>query len=135
MAELKDVKIVKGDVFIELQPVKLTKEEIAEHGDALAKANIDLEQVEKELANVKKQYAAKTTALESAVSSHSMFITTKKEWRDVECQWQFDFKNGAKDLVRLDTGEILESQIKVTDNDRQKMLPLGKKKDEGKEAK
>lgn len=120
--------IVKGDLFTTLQPVKLTPEEIVEHGDSLAKANIDIEQVEKELANVKKQYASKTAALEASISSHSMFITTKEEWRDVECQWQFDFKKGIKDLVRLDTGEIIESQIKVTDNDRQKMLPLGKKK-------
>ena len=122
--------IVKGDIFLDLQPVKLTPDEITEHGDSLAKANIDLEQVEKELANVKKQYASKTAALEASISSHSMFITTKKEWRDVECQWQFDFKKGTKEMLRLDTGELLESQIKVTDNDRQKMLPLSKKKKE-----
>lgn len=121
--------IVKGDLFKKMQPVKLTPEEIVEHGDALAKANIDIEQVEKELGKVKKQYASKTAGLEASISSHSMFITTKEEWRDVECQWQFNFKNGTKDLVRLDTGEIIESQIKVTDIDRQKMLPLSKKKE------
>ncbi len=127
--------IVKGDVFGKMQPVKLTLEEIVEHGDVLARAEIDLAQTEKDMANVKKQYASKIAEFEASIQSHSMFITTKEEWRDVECQWQFDFKKGTKDLVRLDTGEIIESQIKVTDNDRQKMLPLGKKpkaKDGGK---
>ncbi len=121
-------KIVKGDLFKKMQPVKLTLEEIIEHGDKLAKAEIDISQVEKDLANVKKQYAAKITELQASISSHSMFITTKEEWRDIECQWEFDFKKGTKNLVRTDTKEIIESQIKVTDNDRQKMLPLGKKK-------
>jgi hypothetical protein len=119
--------IIKGDVFTKMQPVKLTPEEIVEHGDALAKANIDIEQIEKDLANVKKQYASKIAAFEASISSHSMFITTKEEWRDVECQWRFNFNAGTKDLVRLDTGDIIESQIKVTDNDRQKMLKIAPK--------
>lgn len=119
--------MVKGDTFLKLQPVKLTPEEIVAHGDSLAKANIDIEQVEKELANVKKQYASQVAALEASIASHSMFITTKEEWRDTECQWRFDFDAGTKQLVRLDTHEILESEIKVTDNDRQKMLKIAPK--------
>lgn len=132
MVDLEDLKIVKGDIFEKMCAVRLTPEEITEHGDALAKANLDLSQMEKDLANVKKQYASKIAGFEASIASHSMFITTKEEWRDVECQWQFDFKNGTKNLIRLDTGEIIESQIKVTDNDRQKTLPLGKKKNENK---
>lgn len=123
-------KRTKGDVFTTTLPVKLTPEEIGEHGDKLAKANIDIEQVEKELANVKKQYGSKVAGFQASIASHSMFITTKEEWRDVECQWQFNFEDGIKSLTRLDTGEILEEQIKVTDNDRQRMLPLAKKKAE-----
>ncbi len=124
--------ILKGDQFIKMQPVKLTPEEITEHGDALAKSNIDLAQTELDVANVKKQYASKIAGFEASIQSHSMFITTKEEWRDVECQWLFNFSRGTKDLVRLDTGQIIESKIKVTDHDRQRMLPLPKTKKDNK---
>ncbi len=112
------MNILKGDLFTKTQPVKLTPEEIVEHGDALAKANIDHEQAEKDKANITKQFASKIAGLEASIASHSMFITTKEEWRDVDCQWRFDFKSGIKDLIRTDTGECIESQ-NVTDNDRQ----------------
>lgn len=122
--------ILKGDLFTKMQPVKLTPEEITEHSEALAKANIDVAQTEKDLANVKKQYASKIAGFEASIQSHSMFITTKEEWRDVECQWLFNFAMGTKNLFRLDTGQVIESKIKITDIDRQRMLPLPKTKKE-----
>ncbi len=115
--------VLKGDQFTKMQPVKLTPEEITDHSEALAKANIDVAQTETDLANVKKQYASKIAGFEALIQSHSMFITTKEEWRDVDCQWLFNFTRGTKELVRLDTGQIIESKIKVTDHDRQRMMP------------
>ena len=77
--------ILKGDQFIKMQPVKLTPQEITDHSEALAKANIDLAQTEKDKKDVTSQYASKISGFESKIASHSMFITTKEEWRDVEC--------------------------------------------------
>lgn len=119
--------MVKGNVFLKLQPVQLTEAEVLKHGEELANANSDLAQAERDKKSVVSEFTSKIAGYETAIERHTKFIQTKQEWRDIECQWRFDFDAGTKQLVRLDTHEVLESEIKVTDNDRQKMLKIAPK--------
>lgn len=50
-------------------------------------------------------------------------ITTRKEDRQVECDWEFDYPKGKAYLIRLDTGVTIDSRP-LTDDERQQRLDL-----------
>ena len=119
-----EMTAVKGDMFDKHLECDLTSKERAGYATDLARDTIDHRETKEKAKDVAKDFASSIQSLESSLSRNSRKVSTGKEMRDVECQWIFNFTEGTKHLVRLDTGEILNSMVKVTDNDRQKMLPL-----------
>lgn len=126
-------EIIKGDVFEKHLSCDLTEEELSKCSKELARDSIELRETEESKKEVVSDFAAKTKGLESGISRNSRKVSTGMEWRNVDCQWLFDFSAGYKRLIRTDTGEELEALVKVSDNDRQAMLPLAKEEEQAEE--
>jgi hypothetical protein len=101
--------------------VVLTNDEIRDKAKDLARAQIDIEEQEKRLKDVQADFKAKIATLEASISILSRAISNGYEYRDIECEWSFDWKKGEKKLSRLDTNEVLRTE-KVTQEDRQMKL-------------
>ncbi|MCK5236169.1 MAG: hypothetical protein KAR06_04205 [Deltaproteobacteria bacterium] len=98
--------------------VKLTEGEILDYSNTLAKTNMDLAATEdrKTTATAAFGHEIKRHKAEINILSHK--VATREEYRDVECEWEFDFVEGKKTLYRTDTGEQVES-APINDYDRQ----------------
>lgn len=98
-------------------PVKLTKEEILEKASELARATQEHERA----INVKKVTSAqlKNDVDDKAnnVKMVAEIVASGHEVRPVQCEWRFaQPKNGKKQLVRLDTGDVVETRDMVGDD-------------------
>jgi len=80
---------------------------------------------------VKKQAAAEakesSDRLESELRRLSYIVEREEEDRTVECFWRFDFMKNEKNLIREDTGEVVETKA-MTDEERQIALEIGDEK-------
>ncbi len=93
-------------------------EELSKTIESLAEAN-DLKKASAAY------HAEKIASLEKDVRQLSRKISTKKEDREVKCEWQYRWEEGMKDLVRLDTFQIIET-LPISDADHQTRLELEK---------
>ncbi|MCK5236445.1 MAG: hypothetical protein KAR06_05600 [Deltaproteobacteria bacterium] len=104
-------------------PVKLTQEEVLHYSKELAKETQDLEEIEKRKKDVMADFGSQILKHKSEVGVLSRKISTGEEYRDIECEWNFDWKDGRKRLYRTDTGELLQTD-KISDYERQQKLDL-----------
>lgn len=102
-------------------PVTLTPEEMAEKSKALARAQIDIEEQKLKLKDVNADFKAKIANLTSDIGVLSRAVSNGYEYRDVECEWHFNWKDGTKKLIRTDTEEKVRED-KITTEDRQQQL-------------
>ena len=126
-------KIEKSEIFRDNLKTKLTDGELKALSRELAEKFIDLEGLEKDKKGVVADYKARIEVIEAKLNSLSQKVSTQFEWRDVDCQWEYDFKSGTKSLLRLDLNVIVKV-AKVTDADRQRLLNVGGNKDDKKDA-
>jgi len=113
---------MKREVIMQTLPCILSREELEDRSRRLASAVQSQAELEKEKKAINDQLKARDTALESEITNMSGQITTGKEYRMVECEWEFDWKKGVKYLRRTDTYEELENK-KITENERQAKFP------------
>ena len=108
-------------------PVKLTTREVVERGQLAAQVIRQIDDVDR----VKKQAAAdakeSSDRLESELRRLSYIVEREEEDRTVECFWRFDFMKNEKNLIREDTGEVVETKA-MTDEERQIALEIGDEK-------
>jgi hypothetical protein len=114
-------KIEKSDIFRDNLKTKLTDPELKSLSKELAEKFITLEGLEKDKKGVVADYKARIEVIEAKLNSLSQKVSTTFEWREVDCQWEYDFKAGTKSMIRLDTKAIV-NVVKITDADRQKLL-------------
>lgn len=104
-------------------PVRLTEDELIARGDALARQHQvvrDEELVQKGEREAMKQRLAD---LESEQARLARIVRDKAEPRPVECRVVFDYAGNAVQVVREDTGEVIEARA-MTDRERQIGLPM-----------
>lgn len=109
---------MRKEVIVQTLPCVLTREELEDRSRRLAAAVQSQAELEKEKKAINDQLKARETAFDAEITNMSGQITSGKEYRQVECSWEFDWKAGVKTFTRTDTGEKLNTQ-RITEDERQ----------------
>jgi len=96
----------------------LTDKELIAKSRELAKANEDLADVEAKKKDVMADFTAQQKKHEANISVLSRIVSGGKEYRNVKCEWTFDYISGIKTLMRLDTHDIIKRE-EITQKERQ----------------
>lgn len=112
--------VQRSDVFTEDLPCKLSGEELAEEAQKLTDLLVEIESLEGKKKAVASDFKGKIDALKARVKELTG-VVTHGEVREVECQWDYDWENATKALIRLDTEEEVRV-VPVTEEDRQMVM-------------
>ena len=115
-------KVVKCHEYLK---VPLTDAELLELGQESAKGLSDINSFELQLQEVSKRLKYEIAQKEVVVAKCSELIRNKYDYRDVDCEWDFDYKKRMKNLTRLDTGEVIRN-AKLTADELQEELAFDK---------
>lgn len=96
----------------------LQDSEVAKIGNELADKVTELEQVREERAIVYKQYKEKVMGLQEIISEYADRVHNKSFAEDVECEVRPLPGSKRVEIIRLDTGEQVESRA-MTDEEKQ----------------
>ena len=114
--------------FTRTLDVALTEEEIAQRANELAEATTRATEIDSKIEHIKAEAKARLDEERGvALSVHRQMrkladeIVSRSEWTDVECERRVAGDNSSVEFVRLDTGEVLETEP-VTEADRQMEL-------------
>src|SRR5262245_35090842 len=102
-------------------PCLLTDEDLLDRGKQLANAEHDYGLVEAELKEAKADFKDQLDAIEERISELTTAIRDRVETRDVECSINNNFGTLQKEVIRSDTGEIVETYT-MTEAERQGSL-------------
>lgn len=114
---------VKKQTEMKNLSVALTKEELLEKSQELAKSQLDIKDAEARAKDVAADFKAVIAKLDATIGILSRAITNGYEYRDVECEWDFNYETGTKTLTRNDTLAIIKVEP-ISDYERQQNLPL-----------
>lgn len=109
--------------------VTLSKDEVSTYAKELARVTAKQAELEDEKKAVTSDFKGRIDRCTADCQTLAQRVTTGRELRDIDCEWQ-PSKDGKMILVRLDTGEIIDTR-KMTEEEQQQSLPLaggGKKK-------
>lgn len=109
-------------------PVPLTDNEKIFYGQRLARLHqeyIDIEHKKKTEAD---RFKDELESVDGRSSHLASIIREGSERREVECQWRYLFETNSKELVRMDSGEIVET-LAITADERQLMLQMDQEKE------
>ena len=104
-------------------PCVLTDDELLARGDALARQHAAIKDEEAAQAGEKKRMKEALDELTGEQARLARIVRDKAEPRDVECRIVHDYATQAVQVVRTDTGEVIESRA-MTDRERQIGLPM-----------
>jgi hypothetical protein len=97
----------------------LTDEEVQQYGEDLAHRLLDIGALELEKARVN----AKIKPIKEEVETLVTKIDTKKETREVACDWHYDWDGGKKRLIRTDTYDTLpNTTFDISDDEKQQQF-------------
>lgn len=109
--------------------VNLTEQEITDFSKELARITTLQAEIEEEKKTVTSSYKEKLDRCISESRSLARKISTRQDFREVECEWRFDYDRRMKRLVRMDTWEQVEER-KLTADELQDELDFGKPQQE-----
>jgi hypothetical protein len=109
-------EIIKKDL-----PCKLSREETLTLSKELAKLQEDGVGLAERKKDVVADFNSRLESVKAESLRLSRMINNGYEYREVECSWSLDLKEGTKDLVRHDTGEIVQTK-RLTEEDREQKL-------------
>ena len=98
--------------------VILTEDELKDIGKKQAQAVKQKSSIEWEFGVVKNEWKKKINDQEKIVHKCAELVNDGFEVRPVNCQWRYSWDENRKDLIRLDTGEIVET-LAITADERQ----------------
>lgn len=108
--------------------VPLTTIEKVDFGRRLAMLHQEYAQVEREKKSSADDFKDRLEILDGQTSSLARVVRDGEEFRDVECTWRYLFEANTKELIRMDTGEIVETTT-ISSEERQLMLQIEHEKD------
>lgn len=86
----------------------LTTEEVSEYSKQLARITTSISEIKEEKKNITSEFNNKISTKEAMAKSLSHKISTESEFREVECEWTYDWRKNQKHLFRMDTHEEVE---------------------------
>lgn len=103
-------------------PVRLSDDEVIERGKQLVENIRKTGKAESEREAENKKRKAEIEALELITSKLVDIVEKGEEDRDVECELKKDFERGVVTVVRLDTGEVVETRPMTPDERQEEMF-------------
>jgi hypothetical protein len=100
----------------------LTEEELKKYSQNLARVAQEKNEIEGRKKQAMSDFNAQIASKEADITTFATKVNNGWEYRDVECEWLYDWDAGTKTLYRKDTDECLAIAIPVDDDDRQGML-------------
>lgn len=97
------------EIIINLS-VELTENEWRERSVELAATSVEITKVEDEKKAYDQSAKSKIDQLNVKRKLLADAVHTRKENRDIECQWSHDYRSGKALLIRADTGEIIKER-------------------------
>ena len=97
----------------------LTDEDIVERSEEQNQLLYEVAQLEAKRRDIGQQIKPKNERVDELM----YIIRNRKEKRDVECIWSYDWARGVKSGVRTDTGEVIETDT-IKDHEKQPELPI-----------
>ena len=104
-------------------PVKLTQEEFVEKGKAMSREQNEMTSLTARLKEVSTDFKAKIAQKEATINSLSITISNGYEYRETDCIYFYRVKEGMKDVIRTDTGEVIATE-RMMAQDHQEQLDL-----------
>ena len=104
-------------------PVRVTHDERHQLGIDLAGCINDIASEENRQVSLKAQMKASMAELEGRRGLLASIVSSGVRYSDILCEHHADFLRGTLNVIRTDTGEILETR-QLTDEERQRELPL-----------
>lgn len=95
--------------------VNLTEQEITDFSKELARITTLQAEIEEEKKTVTSSYKEKLDRCTSESRSLARKISTRQDYREVECEWKFDYNRRMKTLFRTDTWEQVEERKLTAD--------------------
>lgn len=115
--------MARQDVFRRELQCNLTPAELAVFSDELARLTTEEIEIEAAKKEVVSEYGAKLQKCVAARRLLATKISTKKEYRQVDVEWQRHFEQNCATLIRLDTYEVVDTRP-LTSDERQQELDL-----------
>ena len=103
----------------------LTEREIAVAADDLAKFLDDGSALETQLISVKADFKAKLERCEADIKIKQRLVRDKCEYRDIECDVEYNYSTLTVKITRKDTKEIVEDR-KMTLGEKQMTMDFDK---------
>ena len=113
-------------IHIQLAVVLTTSEKV-DFGHRLAVLHHEYSDVELNKKAAADRFKEELEALDGRIGYLSRVVRNGEEHRDVECRWRYLFETSTKELIRMDTGEIVET-VAITAEERQLMLQMEQEK-------
>jgi len=110
----------------------LTPEELQQKGRELAEQSQSQQRLEEEKKAIVSDFKAKGDACTSAIGVLSLAISTRREYRQVDCELRYNEpQSGMKTRIRMDTKETIRSE-QMTDDEKQDLFinALGEQNEE-----
>ena len=104
-------------------PVRLTEQELLQKSAELASTVQDYATEESRQVDIKAQLKAKLTELDARRTQLASVVARREEYRDVRCEIVANTKTLLAQIVRTDTGEVIQTRP-LTMEERQMVLPL-----------
>lgn len=105
----------QSEIFTEELPVALTTEELAARAEQLTTIADEIATIKDEKKQAGKEADKRTGALELAAGRVRSEVRRKAADRDVECRWLYDYKAHIAELMRQDSGEIVQRRALTSD--------------------
>jgi len=102
-------------------PVLLADDEIKILGETLARKDREKRNLEAEKKLNAQSFKDKIDTLDEDMRSLATTIRDGREYRPVECREEFNYERGIIEVMRVDTGEVVE-QRRMTESERQGKL-------------
>lgn len=113
-------------------PVELTKDEIRLRGEELARKHAEWDEVESARKAADKEAKGKLERIEAESKELANNIRTGREYRDIEVREVKNTDTLTMDLVRVDTGEVVESRPLRADELQVGLFDLNQRREKGK---
>jgi len=102
----------------------LTEDEIKKAAKSLSACTDELKSLEEEKKAMSDNFKSQITACEAQQSLSSALVRDEYEYRRVDCNKILDYKNSTVQVVRTDTGEVIENRDMLAD-EKQKTMEFG----------
>ena len=105
-------------------PCRLSNDEVRERGEKVAELHRQRDALEIKRKETVDLIKAQVNEIDGQIVALCTEIIGKAEWRSVEVKREKDFKRNVEELIRVDTGEVVQTRALTPEERQVEMLPL-----------